>query len=135
MDSLILPRVLCDELLEQARRSLPAECCGVLGGQGNEVSRVFPATNELASPTTFEVPARQLFEIFRQLRADKLDLVGIYHSHPSGENTPSARDLERAYYPEAAFVILSPGQDAPQPVRAFSLAGGEVRELPVEIAD
>ena len=135
MDSLILPRSLCDELLEQARRALPVECCGLLGGEKNEISRIFPTTNELASPTAFEIPPPELFGIFRQLRAEKLDLIGLYHSHPSGENTPSARDLERAYYPDAAYVILSPHQDASQPVRAFLLARGDVQEIAVEIVD
>ncbi len=43
----------------------------------------------------------------REIRAAGLELLGIYHSHPTGENKPSARDIERAYYPEAAYFIVS----------------------------
>lgn len=133
MAGLLIPRSLVEALLAEARRSLPQECCGLLGGHGRSVSRIFPATNQLASPVAYEIPPRELFQIFRQLRAEKLDLVGIYHSHPTGDNAPSARDRERAYYPHAAYVILSPAAEAPRPLRAFLIEGEAVRELPVEI--
>lgn len=133
MVRLQLLRHLYQALLAEARRSLPNECCGLLGGHGGEVRQIFPALNALASPTAYEIAPRELFELFRRLRAERLNLVGIYHSHPTGENTPSERDRERAYYPEAAYVIISPREDAPRPVRAFLFAEGTVRELPVEV--
>ena len=133
MPSLKLSRDLLEDLLEEARRSLPNECCGLLGGQGREVTRILPATNALASPVAYEIPPRELFELFRRLRAQKLELVGIYHSHPAGENAPSARDRERAYYPEVAYVILSPNAAQPRPLRVFLFSGGSVEELAVEV--
>ena len=135
MAALTLPRSLFQALLTEARRSLPNECCGLLGGHGRTVTRLFPALNALRSPVAYEVRPRELFEIFRRLRAEQLELVGIYHSHPTGDNAPSARDRERAYYPEVAYVIVSPRAEAPQPVRAFLLTESEVSELPVEVVD
>lgn len=135
MPALRLPRRLWQLLLEEARRSLPNECCGLLGGHGLQVSQVFPATNEVSSPTAYEIPLRELFEIFRRMRGENLELVGLYHSHPAGDNVPSARDRERAYYPDAAYVIVSPDVQATQPVRAFSLRGDVVRELAVDVED
>ena len=122
-------------MLTEARRSLPNECCGLLGGQGRTVTRVFQAANVLASPVSYEIRPRELFALVRRLREEKLELVGIYHSHPAGDNYPSARDCERAYYPDAAYVILSPRADAPRPLRAFQLVEGSVEELSVEILD
>lgn len=133
MDALRLPVRIHQALLEEARRHLPNECCGLLGGQGNRVEELLPASNRLASPSAYEIPPEELFELFRRLRAGQLQLVGIYHSHPSGENQPSERDRERAYYPEAAYVIISPRPDAAQPVRAFRIEGENVREQPVEV--
>lgn len=133
MATLRLPQRLYQTLLEEARRNLPNECCGLLAGHGLEVERIFRARSALASPTAYEIRPRELFEIFRTLRAEKLELVGIYHSHPTGDNAPSARDRVRAYYPGAAYLIVSPRQDAPQPVRAFFIREGSVRELPVEV--
>ena len=133
--SLRLPRALHRVLLEEARRSLPNECCGLLGGRGQAVEEILPATNALVSPAAFEIAPRELFELMRRLRDKKLQLVGIYHSHPAGDNAPSARDRERAYYPEAAYVIVSPVPEAPRPVRAFRLRGQEWEEWNVEVVD
>lgn len=135
MASLTLPRALYRALVEEARRSLPNECCGLLGGRGAEASRIFPALNVLRSPVAYEIRPRELFEMFRQLRAENLELVGLYHSHPTGENVPSARDRERAYYPDAAYVILSPLPEAPRPVRVFRLRGEDWEEGDVEVTD
>jgi proteasome lid subunit RPN8/RPN11 len=130
---LTLPRALYRALVEEARRSLPNECCGLLAGRGREVTRLFPAANALASPTAYEIRPRELFAIFREMRAAKLELVGIYHSHPTGDNAPSARDREQAYYPDAAYVIVSPTPDAPRPVRSFRLLGDDWEECEVEV--
>jgi len=59
--------------------------------------------------------------------------MGIYHSHPNGDNTPSARDIERAYYPDVAYFILSPRHDAPNPVRAFTIQNGKAVEVDIQI--
>jgi proteasome lid subunit RPN8/RPN11 len=100
------------------------------------VTNLFRALNVRASPTAYEIRPRELFALFRRMREEKLELVGIYHSHPTGENAPSARDLELAYYPETPYVIVSPRADAPQPVRAFILSGtAPPLEVPVEVQD
>ena len=134
-EPLTLPRALLEELLEEARRALPNECCGLFAGRGRAVTRLFRATNALASPTAYEIRPRELFALFRRLREERIELVGIYHSHPTGDNFPSARDLERAYYPETPYVIVSPRAEAAQPVRAFLLGGEEVEELRVEVRE
>ena len=68
----------------------------------------------------------------REIRAASLDLMGIYHSHPSGNNEPSSRDIERAYYPDVAYFIVSAQTDQ-KPVRAFSIREGQVTEVEIEI--
>ena len=134
MNRLLLPRALYEALLEEARRSLPNECCGLLGGHGEQATRILPATNALASPTAYDIAVPELIRLFRCLRAEKLDLVGIYHSHPASDNFPSRRDRELAFYPETAYVIVSPQSEARLPVRGFLIREGEVEELRVEIA-
>jgi proteasome lid subunit RPN8/RPN11 len=68
----------------------------------------------------------------REIRTVGLELTGIYHSHPNGQNEPSPRDIELAYYPDTAYVIISPLAGAPRPVRAFSIHDGRATELHVE---
>ena len=56
----------------------------------------------------YEIAPRSYSASIREIRAAGLELLGIYHSHPNGDNQPSPRDVERAYYPDAAYFILSP---------------------------
>ena len=119
-------------MCEEVRAKPEQECCGLLAGREGIITRVLPARNALASATAYEIAPENLFRLVRQIRAENLEMLGIYHSHPRGENRPSPRDVERAYYPETPYFILSPLADAAQPVRAFSIRDGRVEELKIE---
>lgn len=109
---------------------MPAlECCGLLAGNGGIIGKVFPAQNALASATAYEIAPREIFSILRRMRDEHLEHLGIYHSHPAGENAPSPSDIAQAYYPEATYFIISPRLDAADPIRAFSIVEGVVEEL------
>jgi len=123
--------VALDAMLAHARHEPALECCGLLAGREDLIFSVLPARNALASPTAFEIAPIELFELFRRMRALGLKHMGIYHSHPVGENVPSRRDIERAYYPEVAYFIVSPA--ASGEVRAFTVRDGAVEELEVEV--
>jgi proteasome lid subunit RPN8/RPN11 len=124
---------ILDGMLQHARSQPGAECCGLLAGHGGIITASFPAENALASATAYEIAPRELFALFRRIREERLDHLGIYHSHPAGENKPSARDIEQAFYPEAAYFIISPQRDAPKPIRAFSIREGRAAELEIAV--
>jgi [CysO sulfur-carrier protein]-S-L-cysteine hydrolase len=125
-------RAVHEELLAEARREPDLECCGFLAGRYAVISTILPAQNALRSATSYEIAPEELFALFRRIRAGGFEHLGIYHSHPHGENAPSPRDIDRAFYPAVAYFILSPRPDAPHPVRAFEIAGGQTRELHLE---
>lgn len=125
-------REILRRLLAEAQRHLALECCGLLAGRDSVITALYPAENALASATRYEIAPEELFRLFRQMRVAGLELLGIYHSHPTGENFPSALDIERAYYPDTAYFILSPAPEAPRPVRAFRISNGQVQELSIE---
>jgi len=119
-------------LVDQARREPLRECCGLLAGRDGMITRAFAATNAAdGAVKAYEIAPEELFRLMREIRAAGLELLGIYHSHPAGENRPSGRDIERAYYPAATYFILSPRADAPKSVRAFSIRDGQVTELEI----
>jgi [CysO sulfur-carrier protein]-S-L-cysteine hydrolase len=126
-------RAVLDTLLTAARWDPQIECCGLLAGRDGVISVVLPARNALASATAYEIEPAELFALFRRMREERLELLGIYHSHPDTDNAPSASDIERAYYPDAAYFIVSPQADASRPIRAFRIAGGRAVELAIEI--
>lgn len=112
-----LPRRWYDEMIAHAQSAYPNECCGLLAGRRRagsdrsesetigEVTRHFPLANELASPTEYQsVP----FKANKDMRNEGLELLAIYHSHPSSEPVPSRKDIERNYYGgEIVHLIIS----------------------------
>ncbi|MGB9245600.1 MAG: M67 family metallopeptidase [Candidatus Acidiferrales bacterium] len=129
-----LARGVAAEILNHARGNPEEECCGLLVGRHGAIAQAFPAKNVAKQPATaYEIAPKELFRIMREIRAAGLELLGIYHSHPQGDNQPSLRDVERAYYPGAAYFILSPRADAPEPIRAYSIRDGRWTQLEIKI--
>ena len=121
-------------MLAHARRDPSVECCGLLAGRNGSITRIFPAANEAGSPaTSYEIAPKEIFERMREMRADGIEMLGIYHSHPTGKNEPSPHDISQAYYSEAVYFIISPRGDAEKPLRAFSIRDGRVAELEIQI--
>jgi len=80
--------------MRQAEREPRLECCGLLAGTDGVIAQAFAAKNtaeEVAS--NYEIAPDQLFQLMREMRAAGLALMGIYHSHPNGDNVPSPRDI------------------------------------------
>jgi len=121
---------LLAQLVAHARREPLGECCGLLGGRAGVITQAVPAENVASDPAkNYEMRPSELVRIMREFRAQGLDFLGIYHSHPTGENRPSVRDIELAYYSEAVYLIVSPCADALWPIRAFSIRDGSATEL------
>jgi proteasome lid subunit RPN8/RPN11 len=129
-------RDVIDAMRSEADRAPTQECCGLLAGRDGVITTIYPAANGAANPAiSFEIAPRDLFRIMREIRAAGLELLGIYHSHPASDNYPSARDIERAFYSNAAYFVLSPQPDALKPIRAFSICDGKVTELEIQTFD
>jgi proteasome lid subunit RPN8/RPN11 len=126
---------IIEEMLRHVRSDPRQECCGLLAGREGVITATYPATNALASATAYEIAPQELFQLHRRIRADGLDHLGHYHSHPATENVPSPRDIAQAYYPQESYFIISPLPAAVRPVRAFSICDGRVEELEIAIAN
>jgi proteasome lid subunit RPN8/RPN11 len=134
IDEIQLARGVAAEILNHARGNPEDECCGLLAGRHGVITQAYPAKNAAEHPASaYEIAPKELFRIMREIRAAGLELLGIYHSHPHGDNEPSQRDVEQAYYPDAAYFILSPRADVPQPIRAYSIRDGRWTQLEVKI--
>jgi proteasome lid subunit RPN8/RPN11 len=127
-------RKVLGQLLAHARRQPHQECCGLLAGRKGVISRAFPARNIAADPKkNYEIAPVEIVRLLREFRARTLGFLGIYHSHPNGDNVPSPRDIELAYYSEAIYFIVTPRPYAEKPVRAFSIRDGRATELEIQI--
>jgi proteasome lid subunit RPN8/RPN11 len=71
------------QLLEHARRQPHRECCGILAGQDNVITRAFPAKNVAADPVrNYMIAPKEIVRLMWEFRERGLKFLGIYHSHP-----------------------------------------------------
>jgi [CysO sulfur-carrier protein]-S-L-cysteine hydrolase len=142
---LVIPRDLFNEMLVQAKTELPNECCGLLAGRVatdgpnvmislGQVAKRYPLINELASPTEFLSEPSSLLAAHKDMRSNQLDILAIYHSHPTSEPLPSKKDRERNYGPDVANVIISLRNDQPE-VRAWWITDSERCEADWEVKE
>lgn len=101
-----------DELVEHALEGEETEICGVLAGEyGEERSRVttlYRTENVADRPRVrYAIDPEEQFAVLERIDEAGDDVVGFYHSHPTGPPAPSETDRERASWPDRSYVICS----------------------------
>ena len=131
-------------MLAQAVAELPNECCGMLAGrivpaEGDatavpvgQVEEVYPLVNEAASPVEYLSEPRSMFAAVRDMTRRGLDILAVYHSHPTSDPMPSRKDLERNYSPDVVNLIVSLQTEEPV-VRGWWLEAESYREASWEV--
>jgi proteasome lid subunit RPN8/RPN11 len=110
----------------------PEEGCGLVGGVGNQVTKVIPITNQLHSPKKYLMNAAEQIEAFINFENHQLDLLAIFHSHPTGVETPSDTDINEFAYPGSALIILTP--QGKWHARGFLISDQNVGEIILIVA-
>jgi proteasome lid subunit RPN8/RPN11 len=114
-------------MVAHAIQDLPNECCGLLAGPlvpelpDQTVTQCFPLLNAEASPRAYTSDPKSLFNAHRAMREHGLEILAIYHSHPTTDPIPSRKDLEWNYHGSAVVhLIISLKAEVPL-VRAWRL--------------
>ncbi len=121
---LVVPSELVAALVAQARAELPNECCGLLAGTIHPSGAVdtlpvaqvvvrYPLANAAASPRRFESDPRDMLDAVRDIDRRGLDLLAVYHSHPTSLPIPSRTDLEWNLSPRVVTLIVSLAAEPP----------------------
>jgi proteasome lid subunit RPN8/RPN11 len=102
-----------EEIRAHGVRDYPYECCGLLlgrfGPDGKSVNETYPISNareESAKRNRFLITPEELMRGEQYARANDLEVVGFYHSHPDCPAVPSQYDLEHAW-PTYSYIIVS----------------------------
>ena len=127
-----LPRKLREGMIDHARTDIPNECVGLLagiieGGMGVVRAR-YPLVNAAASPVEYVSQPESMFAACRSMHEHGLDILAIYHSHPTSAPIPSRADLARSYSPDVVNFIISLRSEPPM-LRAWWLNEDGYREL------
>lgn len=101
-----------DEMHKHAQADFPNECVGFFYGRSSEESKTVteyaPLENnkEGDQRRRFEVNPLDYMKAERYALANKLELLGIFHSHPLHPAIPSEHDLKQAV-PFFSYLIAS----------------------------
>jgi proteasome lid subunit RPN8/RPN11 len=100
-------------MVAHARKTYPNECCGAMLGSTNEdgeklVREAIPLENAFAGAQAqrYELRPEDLLAADKAARERRMDLIGIYHSHPDCDAYFSTTDLKNSC-PWYSFVVLS----------------------------
>ena len=117
-------------LLDESARAAPREACGLLLGHGQRIAAALPTTNLAADPLTrFEIDPAALFAAHRAARSHGPQLIGYYHSHPTGVTIPSPCDRQQAPGDGRVWAIVAAGR-----IGWWRDIGGHFAEIAVQIA-
>ena len=130
MFNLTIPRQILDEMIAEAKRLAPYECCGYLAGRDGLVTHHYKITNVMASEgaernfeggkldhlqslspekraeIAFIMDAQDMSFAHKDMRSKHIDLLVIYHSHPRDPARPSITDIEKVTEFESLRKVL-----------------------------
>ncbi len=110
--TLVLSSAILDELQQLAHQSAPEEACGLLFGNNGTVSGFLATKNIARNPLRhFEINPADLIGAERAMRDGGPEIIGYYHSHPSGSVSPSKTDAAMAASDDRIWLIIN-GQEA-----------------------
>lgn len=121
---------LARSLVAEARAN-DFEICGFITEAAGVYVR-YSIANQAARPVDrFDMDTAEQIAAFKRMRQNALALRAIYHSHPTGEATPSIHDRQGHNYPDTAALIVAPRAEA-DAVRAWRLISDAATELDIE---
>lgn len=136
--TLYITEVDLDKISTAAAAAYPAECCGLLVGAVEmerwlRVTRVIPTRNLWAEERCdrFKIDPVAHLTLMRLLRGGPEYIIGHYHSHPDGQEYPSATDLTMAFEPDLIWVIIAIANSQARAIGAYQLIGATIRVVSV----
>ena len=127
-----IPKEIIDAIFTHAHEDAPIEACGYIAGENEEVKKYYRLKNMDRSEEHFSFEPKEQFETIKAIRAENMEIKGVYHSHPLTPARPSKEDIRLAYDPTISYVIASLADDK-ETIKSFKIIDGEVTPEPIEI--
>ena len=120
-----------DDMLKHVMEHAPLEACGLLAGKNGRMEKVIPVRNQAQSPVRFVMDPYEQLQAFEWIDSQRLELIGIFHSHPAGPERISATDIREAAY-EVVHLVWS-FFDGAWKMRGFWIQKGQADEVIISI--
>ncbi len=131
MHSLNLPKEQLQIMIDHAHAHAPLEACGLLAGVDSTVRKILLVQNQAHSAVRFVMNPIEQLNAFAWIESHGMDLLGIFHSHPSGPETVSSTDVAEAAY--AVVQIILARRDERWQARAFWIKDNDYNEVGLQI--
>ena len=118
---------------DHVARHVPLEACGLLAGKNDRVEEVIFVQNQAQSPDRFVMDPYEQLKAFDWIEINGLDLLGIFHSHPTGPETVSATDIAEAAYEVVQLIWSLSGET--WNLRGFWIENGHVVEVSILVCE
>ena len=128
MQKIILKQSDKKLLSQYSENQKPNEACAILFGKNNKVLDIFLTENIEESSVNFTISNEQLIEGYKIAEDKKMDIIGIFHSHPNSDAFPSNTDKKFMQSNPVAWIIYS---GINKNFRAFIL-DSETKEIPIK---
>ena len=128
MQKIILKQSEKEILSQYSENQKPNESCAILFGKNNQVLDVFLTENIEESPINFTISNEQLIEGYKMAENKKMEIIGIFHSHPNSDAFPSNTDKKFMQSNPIAWIIYS---GINKNFRAFILESDTI-EIPIK---
>ncbi|MFZ0520114.1 MAG: M67 family metallopeptidase [Candidatus Acidiferrales bacterium] len=121
-----ISEALAGRIRAHSVETYPHECCGAILGRDGEAARevldLMPLANRRDdSPRNrFEVTSEDVRLAEKTARAQNLELIGWYHSHPDHPARPSEYDRDHAW-PWYSYIIISVQSGQPRDMNSWRL--------------
>ncbi len=129
MQEIIISQADKKILTDHAENEKPFESCAILFGKDDIISEVFLTKNIEESPINFTISNEQLIEGYKVAEEKKMQVIGIFHSHPNSDAYPSNTDKKFMQSNPVAWVIYS---GINKNFKAYFLES-DIIEIPIEI--
>ena len=107
LQGIILKQAEKKILSQYSENQKPNESCAILFGKNNQVLDVFLTENIDESPVNFTISNKQLIEGYKIAEDKKMDVIGIFHSHPNSDAFPSNTDKKFMQSNPVVWIIYS----------------------------
>src|SRR3989338_6236621 len=130
---LTISKKLYEEIIAHCKREHPKEACGILAGNSGMVEQIYPMKNVENSHIGYAMDPKEQLSVEKKMRACKLRMVGIYHSHTASEAYPSSVDVSLAVSADVSYMLISLKDHGSPVAKSFSIDGLKITEETIEI--
>lgn len=131
---ILIAKNIYDQMVEFAKKGYPNEACGILAGENQgKVTHFYPMRNMDESSISYFMDPKEQLKVFKTMRTNHVEMLGIFHSHVASEAFPSQKDVRLAFYPDVSYLIVSLSDRNKPVLRSFRIHEERVEEEEIKI--